>query len=124
MGLLALDVRALGAIDKGVEQSSYALPPKGRSSRMRERIRGGEVELRSLGEIAAFNHRNIIGTTPMEIEQQKPPDMSARQQANELIKLICKLRWMRMEEEAVRVETALGSISPADRVLATPVDTD
>jgi hypothetical protein len=60
----------------------------------------------------------------MEIEQQKPPDMSARQQANELIKLIRKLRWMGMEEEVVRVETALGSISPADRVLPTPVDTD
>ena len=55
----------------------------------------------------------------MDIEQ-----MSARQQANELIKLIRKLRWMGMEEEAARAETALGCLSPADRVLVTPVDTD
>jgi hypothetical protein len=60
----------------------------------------------------------------ISLEQQKPPDMSARQKANELIKLIRKLRWMGMEEEAERAETALGSVSPADRVLATPVDTD
>ena len=60
----------------------------------------------------------------MSLEQQKPSDVSARQQANELIKLIRKLRWMGMEEEAERAETALGSMSPADRVPATPVDTD
>jgi hypothetical protein len=62
----------------------------------------------------------------MEIsfEQLKPPDVSARQQANELIKLIRKLRWMGMEEEAERAETALGGISPAYNVLSTPSDTD
>jgi hypothetical protein len=58
------------------------------------------------------------------LEQLKPPDMSARQHANELIMLIRKLRWMGMEEEAERAETALGGISPADGVLATPSDTD
>ena len=57
-------------------------------------------------------------------EQQEPPDMSARRKANELIKLIRKLRWMGMEEEAERAETALGRMSPADRVVATTVDTD
>jgi hypothetical protein len=60
----------------------------------------------------------------MSLEQQKPPDMSARQQANEFIKLIRKLRWMGMEEEAERVETALAGISPAGSVLAAPHDTD
>jgi hypothetical protein len=60
----------------------------------------------------------------MSLEQQNTLDTSARQQANELIKLIRKLRWMGMEEEAERAETALGRMSPADRVLATPVDTD
>ena len=59
----------------------------------------------------------------MSLEQQNPPDMSARQQANELIKLIRKLRWMGMEEEAERAETALGGTSPVDGVLATLVDT-
>jgi hypothetical protein len=54
----------------------------------------------------------------------EPPDMSAREQADELIKLIRKLRWMGMEEEAERAETALGRISPAYNVLATPSDTD
>jgi len=60
----------------------------------------------------------------ISLEPSKPPDMSARRQANELIKLIRKLRWMGMEEEAERAETALGGISPAYRMLATPSDTD
>ena len=62
----------------------------------------------------------------MEIspEQLKAPDMSARQQANELIKLIRKLRWLGMEEEAQRAETALGAISLPCSVVATPSDTD
>ena len=58
------------------------------------------------------------------LERQKPPDISPSQRANELIKLIRKLRWMGMEEEAERAETALRGISPADSVLATPSDTD
>ena len=58
------------------------------------------------------------------LERQKALDISRRQQANELIKLIRKLRWMGMEEEAERAETALRGISPADSVLATPADTD
>ena len=60
----------------------------------------------------------------MSLEQQNHPDTSARQQVNELIKLIRKLRWMGMEEEAKRAETALGGVSPADSVLAAPHDTD
>ncbi len=57
-------------------------------------------------------------------EQQKRPDVSARQQANELIKLIRKLRWMGMEEEAERVQSALRGGPPADSVVAAPHDTD
>jgi hypothetical protein len=60
----------------------------------------------------------------MPLEQQTPPDVSARQQANELISLIRKLRWMGMEEEAERVETALHGVLPADSVLSAPHDTD
>jgi len=58
------------------------------------------------------------------LEQQKPSDAAARQQADELIKLLRKLRWMGMEEEALRTEAALRAVSPADSVLAAPHDTD
>jgi len=62
----------------------------------------------------------------MPREQQKPPDGSARRQANELIRLIRKLRWMGMEEEAQRVQSELDrcSVRPADSVLAAPRETD
>jgi hypothetical protein len=60
----------------------------------------------------------------ISLEQLKLSDMPPRQQASELIKLIRKLRWMGMEEDAERAETALGGISPAHSVLATPSDTD
>jgi len=59
-------------------------------------------------------------------DQQKPPDVLSRQQANELVKLIRKLRWMGMQEEAERVQMRLAQcpVPPADSVLATPHDTD
>ncbi len=63
----------------------------------------------------------------MSLKQQKPPDVSAEQRtSNELIKLIRKLRWMGMEEEAERVQTELAQcgVRPADSVLAVPHDTD
>jgi hypothetical protein len=62
----------------------------------------------------------------MPHKQQKSPDGSARQQANKLIRLIRKLRWMGMEEEAERVQTELTQCGarPADSVLATPRETD
>jgi hypothetical protein len=44
--------------------------------------------------------------------------MSARQQANELVELIRKLRWMGLEEEAERVEMELARCGLADSVLA------
>ncbi len=62
----------------------------------------------------------------MHLEQQEPADVSSRQQANELVKLIRKLRWMGMQEEVERVQMRLAQcpVPPADSVLATPHDTD
>jgi hypothetical protein len=59
-------------------------------------------------------------------EPQKTPDVSSRQQANELIGLIRKLRWMGLEEEAERVQTELVHCGarPADSVLAVARETD
>ena len=57
-------------------------------------------------------------------ERQKP--VLARQQVNELIGLIRKLRWMGLEEEAERVQTELVHCGarPADSVLAVARETD
>ena len=44
--------------------------------------------------------------------------------ANEVIKLIRKLRWTRMEEEAKGLEKKLVHGSATDSVLATPSETD
>ena len=63
----------------------------------------------------------------MSLEQQKPPDALAEQRAsNKLVKLIRKLRWMGMEEEAERVQMELAqrSVPPADSVVAAAHDTD
>ena len=62
----------------------------------------------------------------MSRRPQKPPDGSERQQANERIRLIRKLRWMGMEEEAVRVQTELAQygVQPADSVIAASRETD
>ncbi len=65
----------------------------------------------------------------MEIrhEQQKPPDGLAEQRAlNELVKLVRKLRWMGMEEEAKKVEYRLTycNVSAADSVVAASRETD
>jgi hypothetical protein len=57
----------------------------------------------------------------MRHEQQKTSKGSAEQRAsNELVKLIRKLRWMRMEEEAKEVENqlTLSNVSAADSVVA------
>ncbi len=49
----------------------------------------------------------------MSLEQQKPPDALAEQRAsNKLVKLIRKLRWMGMEEEAERVQMELAQCDP------------
>jgi hypothetical protein len=59
-------------------------------------------------------------------KHQKSSNESVRQQANELIGLIRKLRWMGMEEEAQKAQTELDrcNVRPADSVLAAPRETD
>jgi hypothetical protein len=68
------------------------------------------------------------GRTPTEMSREhlNAPDLSAQQQANELIRLIRKLRWMGMEEEAERVHAELAQCGaqPADSVVAAPHETD
>jgi hypothetical protein len=60
-----------------------------------------------------------------DVEQQKSPDVSTEQQeANRLIRLIRKLRWIGMDKEAERAGAALSSVPPGDSVLAAPHDTD
>jgi hypothetical protein len=56
---------------------------------------------------------------------QTVPDVSASDQAStELIKRIRKLRWIGMEQEAQRAQTALCRIMPTGSVLTVPRDTD
>ena len=53
------------------------------------------------------------------------PDVSADQRAsNDMIKLICKLRWMGMEGEAERLRSALAGMPRLDSVVAEPRETD
>ena len=55
--------------------------------------------------------------------KQQPSDTSARQRAsNELVKLIRKLRWLGMEEEAQGLQRRRATT--ADSVLATAAETD
>jgi hypothetical protein len=64
----------------------------------------------------------------MEIrhDQQKPPDSSAEKTAsNDLVKLIRKLRWIGMEQEAQGKENELTTRrAAADSVVTWPCDTD
>jgi hypothetical protein len=60
-------------------------------------------------------------------EQQKSFDGLAEQRAsNELVKLIRKLRWMGMEDEAEKVENRLTlcKVAAADSVVAKSRETD
>lgn len=60
-------------------------------------------------------------------DQSKPPDGLAEQRAsNELVKLIRKLRWMGLEEEAAKAENQLilRNVPAADSVVAASRDTD
>ncbi len=59
--------------------------------------------------------------------QQKPRHGFAEQQAsNKLVKLIRKLRWLGLDEEAERVEDELilRRVPAADSVVAAPRETD
>jgi len=57
--------------------------------------------------------------------QQKPRDSLVEQQiSDELVKVIRKLRWMGMEQEAEGKENELAVRRTADSVVASPRDTD
>jgi hypothetical protein len=59
--------------------------------------------------------------------QQKPPDdLGEQRTANELVKLIRKLRWMGLEREAEKVESQLilRKGQAADSVIAASRETD
>jgi hypothetical protein len=63
----------------------------------------------------------------MRHEQQKTSEASVEQRAsNELVKLIRKLRWMGMEEEAKKEENqlTLSNVPAADSVVARSRETD
>jgi hypothetical protein len=63
----------------------------------------------------------------MPNNQHKPVDGSGEQRSsNELVKLIRKLRWMGLEEEAERVENqlTLRKVQAADSVIAAAHETD
>jgi hypothetical protein len=60
-------------------------------------------------------------------EQQEPPDgLAAQRASNELVRMIRKLRWMGLEEEAERLQNQLTlcNVSAADSVVAASRETD
>jgi hypothetical protein len=59
----------------------------------------------------------------MPLPQQNPSETRA---SNEMIKLIRKLRWIGMDEEAQKLQNELTQrdAAPADSVVATPHETD
>jgi hypothetical protein len=60
------------------------------------------------------------------MERAQATVVSIDRPSREWTKLICKLRWMGMEEEAHRLELAVRSLPPEDRstVAAGPSSTD
>ncbi len=60
------------------------------------------------------------------LHQQKPPDASAPQDSNDLVGLICKLRWMGMDEEADLLAKQLTQrqANSADNVFVAHGETD
>ncbi len=62
----------------------------------------------------------------LPLEQGAPDRPAGENPSNEIIKLVRKLRWVGMEEEAERLLKKLkrGQTTAEDSVLATPGDTD
>jgi hypothetical protein len=62
----------------------------------------------------------------MRREQQKTPDIAEQRTSNEVVKLIRKLRWMGMDEEAKVLENqlALDGFPVADCVIGVSRETD
>jgi hypothetical protein len=62
-----------------------------------------------------------------QFEHQRPPNGLAEQKtADELVKLIRKLRWMGMDDEAQRMQTTVASynVQTVSSVIDGPDDTD
>jgi hypothetical protein len=64
-----------------------------------------------------------VGSRPGE---PKPSDSAEQHASNDLIRLIRKLRWIGMDDEAKRIQTELKhrAVPAEDSVLARPRDTD
>lgn len=80
-----------------------------------------------LTDALAYSKHTQDTSMEMPLEQQKPAASLAEQRApNELVKLIRKLRWMEMQEEAERVEDelTLRNVGAADSVVAASRETD
>ena len=60
------------------------------------------------------------------LERKKPPDAVTESGSNELVKLIRKLRWIGMEDEAERLQTELTQrqVAASDSVVAMSGETD
>ena len=57
-------------------------------------------------------------------EQQQHSTDAVQQKQDELVKIVRKLRWMGMHDEAGKLQNALLQNVPADTVLSGPVETD
>ena len=87
----------------------------------------GQVDARRMPRGQARDANRNKQTTHDKAEQTTPSDTLMRQRAsNELVKLIRKLRWLGMEEEAQDLEDELKRrhAAAADSVLATAAETD
>jgi hypothetical protein len=62
----------------------------------------------------------------MRREQPNTPDVTQQRTSNEVVKLIRKLRWMGMDEEAKNLENQLArdGVPAADCVVGVSRDTD
>jgi hypothetical protein len=59
------------------------------------------------------------------LDIKKRPDVSAEQRiSGELLKLVKKLRWIGMEDEADRMQSALRMVEQAGRMLSAHRETD
>jgi hypothetical protein len=70
--------------------------------------------------------KRIQGEIPMSLDRDKSAEAAAERTPHELAKLICKLRWIGMEEEADRLlgELAQRCTSADDHVFTTTGETD
>ena len=60
----------------------------------------------------------------INLEQQPLPSAFVRQSQDELVKMILKLRWIGMFDEAGQLQHDLLENIPCDSVLSAPADTD